>query len=53
MHFRHSSEIWREFPELAAGVLHAAGIVREVSVEAQIAPFGAMAQARLAEKSES
>jgi DNA/RNA-binding domain of Phe-tRNA-synthetase-like protein len=53
MHFRHSSEIWREFPELAAGVLHAAGIVREVSIEAQIAPFGAMAQARLAEKSES
>jgi DNA/RNA-binding domain of Phe-tRNA-synthetase-like protein len=53
MYFQHSSEIWREFPELAASVLHAAGIVREVSVEAQIAPFEAMAQARLAEKSES
>lgn len=52
MYFRHSSDIWTEFPELAAGVLHLKGIHPDVSVEACVAEFEAMAKARLANRSE-
>ncbi|MDK1376934.1 MULTISPECIES: phenylalanine--tRNA ligase beta subunit-related protein [unclassified Sinorhizobium] len=52
MHFRHSSDIWRDFPALSAGILHAEGIHRDVSVNAHIAAFEAAAKARLAASSE-
>lgn len=52
MHFQHSSEIWREFPELAAGVVHVDGIRSDVPVTSRIAPFNARAEGRLASASE-
>ena len=48
MYFRHSSEIWRDFPELVPAVLVAEGISADVSVEARLAGFTAVAEARLA-----
>lgn len=48
MHFQHSSEIWSEFPELAAGVLFVDGISKDVSVADRLTPFHRTAQARLA-----
>ncbi|MEZ2127020.1 MULTISPECIES: B3/4 domain-containing protein [unclassified Sinorhizobium] len=48
MHFRHSNEIWREFPELVAGVVFAEGIGKNVSVGLRIEEFQAAAAARLA-----
>jgi len=52
MYFQHSSEIWRDFPELVPGVLSAKGITEDVSVVRQVAKFGAIAEARLATASE-
>jgi DNA/RNA-binding domain of Phe-tRNA-synthetase-like protein len=52
MHFSHSSEIWLDFPELAAGVLFAEGIARDVAVAARVAKFSAIAASRLATGSE-
>ncbi|PDT53798.1 MULTISPECIES: phenylalanine--tRNA ligase beta subunit-related protein [Sinorhizobium] len=52
MHFRHSTDIWTEFPELAAGVLHVEGIHRDVPVAAHATEFEAVAKARLAEAAE-
>lgn len=52
MHFCHSSDLWSEFPELAAGVLHVKGIHRDVSVANHVAQFEAIAQARLADSAE-
>jgi DNA/RNA-binding domain of Phe-tRNA-synthetase-like protein len=52
MYFRHSEEIWRDFPELVAGVLFAEGITSAASVDARVARFGAAAAARLAARSE-
>ncbi len=52
MHFRHSTDIWTEFPELAAGVLHVEGIHRDMSVAAHGDEFEAVAKARLAEAAE-
>jgi DNA/RNA-binding domain of Phe-tRNA-synthetase-like protein len=48
MQFSHHPEIWRRFPELAAGILFARGIHRDVSVAAQVERFNAMATSRLA-----
>lgn len=53
MDFRHSSEIWRDFPELVPGVLFAEGITRDVCVDSRVAPFNSIAQERLAAGSES
>jgi DNA/RNA-binding domain of Phe-tRNA-synthetase-like protein len=53
MHFNHAEEIWRDFPELAAGVLFAGGITRSVDVGSHVARFSAEAQARLGAGSES
>ncbi|WP_113704752.1 B3/4 domain-containing protein [Nonomuraea lactucae] len=47
MRFQHSSEIWRDFPELVPGVLFADGITPEASVDDRVAEFGAVARARL------
>lgn len=53
MHFRHSDELWHDFPELAAGALHVAGIRSDVTVNAHLARFEAIARARLAERTEA
>lgn len=47
MHFCHSDEIWRDFPELVPGVLLAEGITDNVSVISQTATFSVDATARL------
>lgn len=52
MHFGHSHEIWRDFPELVPGVLFASGITKDVSVGPQVARFNAIAESRLAAHSE-
>ncbi len=52
MYFRHSSDVWSEFPELAAGVIYVEGIHRAVSVTPCVAQFEAVAKARLADDAE-
>lgn len=52
MHFQHSGEIWRDFPELVPGVLVAKGITKHVSVGSRVAEFNAIAESRLATASE-
>jgi DNA/RNA-binding domain of Phe-tRNA-synthetase-like protein len=52
MHFCHSSEIWRDYPELVPGVLWAEGITNNASVDSQVEKFSAIAQSRLATGSE-
>jgi DNA/RNA-binding domain of Phe-tRNA-synthetase-like protein len=53
MHFQHSSEIWRDFPELVPGVLLAGGLAPDVPAGAGIARFTELARSRLAEAPES
>ena len=53
MHFRHSDEIWRDFPELVPGVLRAEGISANVTVDAPLEHFHAIARSRLAAGPES
>ncbi|MEH7868740.1 phenylalanine--tRNA ligase beta subunit-related protein [Rhizobium laguerreae] len=53
MQFSHSDAIWQAFPELRAGALHAGGIHGDADVEAAIAGFNALAEARLAKAQES
>ena len=48
MQFSHHPDIWRRFPELAAATLFTPGIRTGVSLEAPVARFNAIAQARLA-----
>ena len=48
MHFCHSSEVWKDYPELAPGVLFARGITRDAAVGPAIEDFWKVAQARLA-----
>ena len=43
MHFQHSGEIWRDFPELVPGVVVADGITHDVSVGDRAARFTAIA----------
>ncbi len=52
MDFHHSSEIWRDYPELFPGVLFAEGITRDVSVSTRVAAFNEIAESRLADTSE-
>ena len=52
MHFQHSSEIWRDFPELVCGALVADGITSVVSVGDRVGRFNAVAESRLASCSE-
>ncbi|WP_216209642.1 B3/B4 domain-containing protein [Amycolatopsis aidingensis] len=52
MQFRHSAEIWRDFPGLVPGVLLAEGITKDAEVGALIAEFHAVAEARLAQAQE-
>ncbi len=53
MLFRHASAIWRDYPQLSAGVLHLRGVHAQASVAAHAEPFIARARARLAQGSES
>jgi len=48
VHFEHSGEIWRDFPELVPGILFAGGITPGVSVGSRAAEFVAVARSRLA-----
>jgi DNA/RNA-binding domain of Phe-tRNA-synthetase-like protein len=52
MYFCHSSEIWRDYPELVPGVLLADGITKDAAVGSQTAKFNAIAASRLATNSE-
>lgn len=53
MYFEHSSEIWRDFPELVPGVLYTEGITWEARAESQIAQYSDLATSRLATASEA
>jgi len=53
MYFRHSNEIWRDFPELVVGVLYADGVDTNLSVDPRIAKFNGIAEERLAAGPES
>jgi DNA/RNA-binding domain of Phe-tRNA-synthetase-like protein len=53
MDFQHSGAIWRDFPELVAGAVHAGGITPGVSVSDRVAKFTAIAGSRLAGVAES
>lgn len=48
MHFSHHPAIWQQYPELAAGVLHARGIRKDAAADAVIAHHEATARAQLA-----
>jgi len=52
MYFCHASEIWRDYPELVPGALLVEQITRHASVGSQIARFYAVAESRLATRSE-
>jgi len=52
MYFSHSSEIWRDFPELVAGALFAERIAKHVSSDPKIAHYMEIAESRLATNSE-
>jgi DNA/RNA-binding domain of Phe-tRNA-synthetase-like protein len=53
MDFQHSGEIWRDFPELVAGVIFADQITPGVSVSDRVAMLTAIASSRLAKATES
>lgn len=53
MYFRHSDEMWSEFPELVPGALFAQGITADVAVADRIAGYHAIATERLAHGTES
>jgi DNA/RNA-binding domain of Phe-tRNA-synthetase-like protein len=52
MYFVHTPAIWREHPELAAGLLHAGGITADADVRPQVERFEALARERLASATE-
>jgi DNA/RNA-binding domain of Phe-tRNA-synthetase-like protein len=53
MHFQHSAEIWRDFPELVPGALLAEGVSPDVCADTCIDKFTALARSRLAQAPES
>jgi len=53
MHFQHADDIWRDFPELSAGVIFINGVCSDVSVEDDIRRLHAIADDRLGTGSES
>jgi DNA/RNA-binding domain of Phe-tRNA-synthetase-like protein len=52
MYFCHSSEVWKDYPELVPGALFAEGITKDASVGLQTAKFNTIAASRLTTKSE-
>jgi DNA/RNA-binding domain of Phe-tRNA-synthetase-like protein len=53
MYFQHSPDLWRDFPELTPGVLAIHGITNDVTVDARIGPYHAIARDRLAASTEA
>lgn len=53
MYFCHSSEIWQQFPQLAAGLLVVEGISDEVEVEGLLDPWFERARERLSRETEA
>jgi len=53
MHFEHSGDIWRDFPELVPGVLFADGLSASAVTGDRAARFTAVARSRLANGSEA
>src|ERR1700733_5344909 len=53
MDFQHSSEIWRDFPELVPGVVFAQGITPDAAAGDRVAKFTDIARSRLAREPES
>jgi DNA/RNA-binding domain of Phe-tRNA-synthetase-like protein len=53
MYFRHSTGIWRDYPELTPGVLFAKGISTDADAGEQAGPFLDLARRRLASATES
>ena len=53
MYFEHSSDIWRQFPELVVGVIQTAGISADADVDAPIAELIEIARGRMGNDSES
>lgn len=53
MDFRHSGEIWRDFPALVPGVIFADGITHDVPAGDRAARFTAIAMSRLGGAAES
>jgi len=51
--FRHSGDIWRDFPELVPGIVFAEGITGDVVAGDRVAKFSAIAESRLAREPES
>src|SRR5262245_15390589 len=51
--FRHSPQIWNDFPELVACALAAGGINADLTVESRVETFVAIAESRLEERSEA
>jgi len=47
-HFQHSTQIWRDFPELVPGVLFVEGVTATASVASHVADLTAVAASRLA-----
>jgi len=52
VHFQHSGDVWRDFPELVPGIVYAEGITPDVSVAERAARFVDVARSRLAERPE-
>ena len=48
MHFLHSADIWRDFPQLVPGALYAEGITATVEVGVRADRYAAIAKSRLA-----
>lgn len=53
MYVQHSSDVWRDFPELVPGAVAARGIRREVSIDPRVEHFAHIATERLAASSEA
>lgn len=51
--FQHSSEIWRDFPELVPGVIFVEGIDGDAPVRSQVATLTAVTESRLARSTEA
>ncbi len=53
MDFQHSGEIWRDFPELVAGVVFTDGITPDAAAGDRCATYTAIARSRLEDATES
>jgi DNA/RNA-binding domain of Phe-tRNA-synthetase-like protein len=53
MYFEHASEIWQDFPELAAGAMSAGQITTRADVDAPVDRWAAAARSRLAQAAEA